>query len=145
MSLAQNSGAKSLLVLTGNKNNYAEETLNLLLRDCPLTLFGVIYPILTLQDSLIKQGALIIGFKENIDVTVFSQLHLLTNLLKKLTSYLRLPLLSILIPTSYLTVLVMHFFHCKAVRLIIRLNFQILPCTKPNELNVNDVENTKCH
>jgi hypothetical protein len=79
MSLAQNSGAKSLLVLTCNQNNYAEEELNLLLRDCPLKLFGGIYPMLTLQDSLIKQGALIIGFKENLDVTLFSQLHQLTN------------------------------------------------------------------
>lgn len=79
LSLAQNSGAKSLLVLTCNQNNYAEEELNLLLRDCSLKLFGGIYPMLTLQDNLIKQGALIIGFEENFDVTLFSQLHHITN------------------------------------------------------------------
>jgi hypothetical protein len=79
LSLAQNSGAKSLLVLTCDQNNYAEEELNLLLRNCTLKLFGGIYPMLTLQDNLIKQGALIIGFKENLDVTLFSQLHQLAN------------------------------------------------------------------
>jgi hypothetical protein len=79
LSLAQNSGAKSLLVLACNQNNYPEEELNSLLRDCPLKLFGGIYPMLTLQDNLIKQGALIIGFKETFDVTLFSQLHHITN------------------------------------------------------------------
>ncbi|WP_198555496.1 FIST signal transduction protein [Colwellia sp. 75C3] len=79
LTLAQNSGAKSLLVLTCNQNNYPEKELSSLLSDCPLKLFGGIYPMLTLQDSLLKQGALIIGFKDNFDVTLFSQLNHVNN------------------------------------------------------------------
>jgi hypothetical protein len=79
LNLAQNSGAKSLLVLTCNQNNYPEDALNSLLSECPLALFGGIYPMLTLQNNLLKQGALIIGFKETFDITLFSQLNHVTN------------------------------------------------------------------
>jgi len=79
LSLAQNSGAKSLLILTCQQNNYPEEELNALLSSCPLTLFGGAYPMLTLQDTLIEQGALIIGFEESFDVTIFSDLYNLTD------------------------------------------------------------------
>ena len=72
LSLAQNSGAESLLVLTCSQNNYPVEELNSLFNACPLKLFGGIYPMLTLQGDLIKQGALIIGFKETFDVTLLS-------------------------------------------------------------------------
>lgn len=34
---------------------------------------------LTFQGNLLKQGTLIIGFKENLDVTLFSQLNHVTN------------------------------------------------------------------
>ncbi len=79
LTLAQNSGAKSLLVLTCNQNDYAEQELNSLLCACPLKLFGGIYPMITLQGNLLKQGALIIGFKETFDVTLFSQLDHVSN------------------------------------------------------------------
>ena len=79
LTTAQNSGAKSLLVLTCSQNHYPEEKLSTLLSACPLTIFGGIYPMLTLQNTLLEQGALIIGFNETFDVTVFSQLHQLSN------------------------------------------------------------------
>ncbi|TWX66248.1 hypothetical protein ESZ36_15340 [Colwellia demingiae] len=79
LSLAQNSGAESLLVLTCSQNNYPEEELNALFHACPLKLFGGIYPMLTLKGDLIKQGALIVGFKETFDVTLFSQLNQVTH------------------------------------------------------------------
>ena len=79
LTIAQNSGAKSLLVLTCSQNHYPEDKLSSLLSACPLTIFGGIYPMLTLQNTLLKQGALIIGFNETFDVTVFSQLHQLSN------------------------------------------------------------------
>ena len=79
LTIAQNSGAKSLLVLTCSQNHYPEDKLSSLLSTCPLTIFGGIYPMLTLQNTLLKQGALIIGFNETFDVTVFSQLHQLSN------------------------------------------------------------------
>ncbi|ALO33361.1 hypothetical protein CMT41_00525 [Colwellia sp. MT41] len=79
LTIAQNSGAKSLLLLTCSQNHYPEEELSSLLRACPLTIFGGIYPMLTWKNTLIKQGALIIGFKEAFDVTLFSQLHQVTN------------------------------------------------------------------
>ena len=86
LSLAQNSGAESLLVLTCSQNNYPVEELNSLFNACPLKLFGGIYPMLTLQGDLIKQGALIIGFKEIFDVTLLSQFNQVTseNCLEKL-------------------------------------------------------------
>lgn len=79
LTLAQNSGANSLLVLTCSQNHYPEDKLSSLLSACPLTIFGGIYPMLTLQNTLLKQGALIIAFNETFDVTVFSQLHQVSN------------------------------------------------------------------
>jgi len=76
--LAQKSGAKSLLILTCSQNQYPEDELSYLLSACPLTLFGGIYPMLTLQNTLLKQGALIIGFNDTFDVTVFSNLNLMS-------------------------------------------------------------------
>jgi hypothetical protein len=78
LSLAQESGADSLLVLTCSQNNYPEKELNALLTACPLKLFGGIYPMLTLQGDLIQQGAVIIGFRETFDITLFTQLNHVT-------------------------------------------------------------------
>lgn len=78
LSLAIESGAESLLVLTCSQNNYPEEELNALFTTCPLKLFGGVYPMLTLQGDLIKQGALIIGFRETFDVTLFTQFNHVT-------------------------------------------------------------------
>ncbi|KGJ97601.1 FIST signal transduction protein [Colwellia psychrerythraea] len=79
LSLAKSSGAKSLLVLTCSQNHYPEDQLSALLSTCSLTVFGGIYPMLTLQNTLLEQGALIIGFHESFDVTLFSQLHQVTD------------------------------------------------------------------
>jgi hypothetical protein len=79
LNLAQNSGAKSLLILTCQQNHYPEDELNSLLRSCPETIFGGIYPMLTLHNTLLKQGALIIGFKDVFDVTIFHNLHQLSD------------------------------------------------------------------
>ncbi len=77
--LAQKSYAKSLLMLTCNQNNYCEAALNSLLRTCTLPIFGGIYPMVTLKDRLMEQGALIIGFKEKFDTSHFSKLQLISN------------------------------------------------------------------
>ena len=79
LSLAQNSGAKSVLVLTCSQNFYPEQSLNVILKNCLIPIFGGIYPMISHQETLIKQGALIIGFKENYDVTVFTDLQNLKN------------------------------------------------------------------
>jgi len=79
ISIAQNSGAKSLLVLTCSQNAYPEQPLNFILKNCSIPIFGGIYPMISHQKTLIKQGALIIGFKENYDVTIFSDLQHLKN------------------------------------------------------------------
>lgn len=75
LSLAQSSGAKSLLILTCQQNHYPEEELNAVLISCPLTIFGGIFPKLTRKNTLIEQGAMIIGFAEDFDVTLFQNLH----------------------------------------------------------------------
>jgi len=79
LTLAQNSGAKSLLILTCQQNHYPEDELNALLRSCPETILGGIYPMITLHDNLIKQGALIIGFQDDFDITLFQNLHQLSD------------------------------------------------------------------
>jgi len=75
INIAQNSGAKSLLLLTCSQNFYPEQPLNFILKNCPIPIFGGIYPMITHQETLIEQGALIIGFKENYDVSVFADLQ----------------------------------------------------------------------
>jgi hypothetical protein len=77
--LAQESNAKSLLVLTCNQNNYPEDALNLLLKTCTLPIFGGIYPVVTLKSTLLQQGALIVGFNDKLDTTYFSKLHHVSN------------------------------------------------------------------
>ena len=72
--LAQNSGAKSLLILTCYKNHYCEQEINSLLKACPLILFGGAFPMLTFQDRLFKRGAMIIGFNEVLNVIPFENL-----------------------------------------------------------------------
>lgn len=79
LKLAQDSGAKSLLLLTCEKNIYSEQALNSLLKTCSVTIFGGIYPMLTHQETLLKQGAVIIGFKERYTTSIFADLHLLKN------------------------------------------------------------------
>lgn len=73
--LAQNSNAKTLMVLTCNDNHYPEEALSSLLKNCSIPLFGGIYPMITHQDKLIKRGALIIGFPDIYETTLFPELH----------------------------------------------------------------------
>jgi hypothetical protein len=75
INIAQNSGAKSLLLLTCSQNFYPEQPLNFILKNCSIPIFGGIYPMITHQETLIEQGALIIGFKENYDVSVFPNLQ----------------------------------------------------------------------
>ncbi len=77
--LAQKSNAKSLLVLTCNQNNYPEDALNSLLRTCTLPIFGGIYPMVTLKNTLLQRGALIVGFNDKLDTTYFSKLHHVSN------------------------------------------------------------------
>lgn len=73
--LALTHGAKSLMVLTCADNHYPENSLNGILKSSVVPIFGGIYPIITLQDTLIKQGAIIVGFSEAYEVTAFSKLN----------------------------------------------------------------------
>ena len=79
LTLATKSHAECLLVLTCNQNNYPEEALNSLLRTCTLPIFGGVYPVVTLKNTLLQQGALIIGFEGKLDTTYFSNLNHINN------------------------------------------------------------------
>lgn len=72
--LAQINNAQSLLLLTCSDNNYPEQVLNAVLQDSTIPVFGGIYPMITHHGCLIKQGALVIGFYEHLETTVFSTL-----------------------------------------------------------------------
>ena len=78
LNLAINSGSQSLLILTCHDNNYPQAQFSSVLCNCPVVIFGGMYPMLTIQNTLMKTGALIIGFTEKLDVTVFSQLQVIT-------------------------------------------------------------------
>jgi hypothetical protein len=78
LNLALDSGSQSLLILTCHENNYPQVQLTSALCNCSAVVFGGIYPMITFQNTLLKTGALIIGFNEKLDVTVFSQLHEIT-------------------------------------------------------------------
>ncbi|MBU2872155.1 FIST C-terminal domain-containing protein [Colwellia sp. E2M01] len=75
LNLAQASDATSLMVLACNQNDYPTQDLNILLKTCLLPIFGGIYPMISHQDTLMKQGALIIGFQETYNISTFSNLH----------------------------------------------------------------------
>lgn len=74
LSLAQNSGAKSLLILTCHKNHYCEQELSSLFKTCPLILFGGAFPMLTFQNNIFKRGTIIIGFNEVFNVIPYENL-----------------------------------------------------------------------
>jgi len=74
LQLAQGKGAKSLMLLICSQNEYNEKALTLLLTGCSLPVFGGMYPMITHQTALYKQGALIIGFKEVYQTSLFSDL-----------------------------------------------------------------------
>jgi hypothetical protein len=78
LNLALDSGSQSLLILTCYENNYPQVQLTNALCNCSAVVFGGIYPMITFQNTLLKTGALIIGFNEKLDVTVFSQLQEIT-------------------------------------------------------------------
>ena len=78
LNLALDSGSQSLLILTCNDNYYPQVQLTSALCNCSAVVFGGIYPMLTFQNIIMETGALIIGFTEKLDVTVFSQLQEIT-------------------------------------------------------------------
>lgn len=77
--LAKESNAQSLLILTCEQNHYPEESLNTVLKGSFVTLFGGIYPMITFKDTLLKKGALIVGFTEIFDIQMFSNMNLLVD------------------------------------------------------------------
>jgi hypothetical protein len=74
LQLAQDKGAKSLMLLTCSQNQYCEQSLTSFLNSFPLPVFGGMYPMITHQATLYKQGALIVGFKEVYQTSLFSNL-----------------------------------------------------------------------
>jgi hypothetical protein len=78
LNLALESGSQSLLILTCHDNNYPPAQFSNALCNCPAVVFGGMYPMITIQNTLLKTGALIIGFTEKLDVTLISQLQEIT-------------------------------------------------------------------
>jgi len=74
LNLAQASKAKSLLVLACNDNNFTVQQINPLISRCTLPIFGGIYPKLIFKDQLMQQGCIIIGFQQNAEISLITQL-----------------------------------------------------------------------
>lgn len=77
--LAHQSGASALLILSCEENQYPADGLSALLKSCPLTIFGGIYPMITFKQELLKQGAIIIGFANDFHLTLFKSIQALTD------------------------------------------------------------------
>jgi len=74
LSLAQASGASSLLVLACYENHFTIKQVNPLLSRCSLPVFGGIYPKLIYKNKLIVQGCIIIGFQQLVEISLLTQL-----------------------------------------------------------------------
>ena len=78
LNLAQASGAISLLILACNDNNFTSQQINPLVCNCSLPIFGGIYPKLIYKNKLMEQGCIIIGFQQEVEISLFTQLSELT-------------------------------------------------------------------
>jgi hypothetical protein len=78
LNLAQQSGAKSLLILACNDNNFTTQQINPLITRCTLPICGGIYPKLIYKKQLLQKGCIIIGLQQAIEVTLITQVSKLT-------------------------------------------------------------------
>ncbi len=78
LNLAQASDATSLLLLACNDNNFSAQQINPMLTSCTLPVFGGIYPQLIYKKKLMLQGCIIIGFQQEIEISLITQLAELT-------------------------------------------------------------------
>ena len=67
---ALSSDASSLLILACQDNQFTAQQINPLLSACPLPIFGGIYPQLIYKNELMQKGCIIIGFEQQVKVSL---------------------------------------------------------------------------
>lgn len=77
LNLAYASAAQSLLILTCNDNNFTAQQINPLILRATVPIFGGIYPKLIFKNQLMEQGCIIIGFEQNVEINLITQLSTL--------------------------------------------------------------------
>ncbi|GHB60520.1 histidine kinase [Psychrosphaera saromensis] len=73
LKLALSSDASSLLILACQDNQFTAPQINPLLSACPLPICGGIYPQLIYKNQLMEQGCIIIGFEQEVDISLIRQ------------------------------------------------------------------------
>jgi len=73
LKLALASNAASLLVLACQDNKFTSQQITPLLSTCPLPIFGGIYPQLIYNNTLMQTGCIIIGFEQQVEISLISQ------------------------------------------------------------------------
>ncbi|MEL0639382.1 FIST C-terminal domain-containing protein [Pseudoalteromonas aliena] len=78
LKLAQDSRASSLLILACQDNKFTAQQVNPLLSICSLPIFGGIYPKLIYKNKLMEKGYIIIGFQQQVEISLINQVSKLT-------------------------------------------------------------------
>ena len=67
-------GAKSILILASNSDNWSPETTDAILQAVPVPVFGASFPALLHNGELLHNGTLVIGFLDSLEVSIISRL-----------------------------------------------------------------------
>jgi hypothetical protein len=70
LTLAQASNSASLLILACQDNQFTAQQINPLISACPLPICGGIYPKLIYKNELMQKGCIIIGFEQQVKVSL---------------------------------------------------------------------------
>ncbi len=64
------SGAKSVLILACDSDGWRQAEVDAILRECPLPLFGGIFPAITFNAQVLNSGTLVIGLRDRFDTYI---------------------------------------------------------------------------
>ncbi|MEE9492293.1 MAG: FIST C-terminal domain-containing protein [Gammaproteobacteria bacterium] len=67
-------GARSILILASNNDNWSPETTNGILQAIPVPVFGASFPALLHNREILHSGTLVIGFSESVEISIISRL-----------------------------------------------------------------------
>lgn len=68
------SGAKTLLILACDQDAWSKEQIDPILRECPLPLFGGIFPAVVFNTQVLSRGTLVIGLRDKFDTRIIENI-----------------------------------------------------------------------
>jgi len=69
-----NVGAKSLLILACDQDGWAKEQLDPILCNCPVPIFGGIFPVVVFNTQVLSRGTLVIGLRDRFETQVIENI-----------------------------------------------------------------------